>query len=98
MKNDVPLCPGLLEIFQNNNALLEQIQKCLEAYLESKRVVFPRSESRCSFFPYSNGTLSQILFMNNIMEEKVISCVTVSACNNSEASLFDIVMAAYVFC
>ena len=33
---------GLLEILQNNNALLDQIQKCLEAYLESKRVVFPR--------------------------------------------------------
>ncbi len=34
--------PGLLETFQNNNALLDQIQKCLEAYLESKCVVFPR--------------------------------------------------------
>lgn len=36
--------PGLLETFQNNNALLDQIQKCLEAYLESKCVVFPRWE------------------------------------------------------
>ena len=34
--------PGRLETLQNNNALLDQIQKCLEAYLESKRVVFPR--------------------------------------------------------
>ena len=33
---------GLLEMFQNNNALLDQIMKCLEAYLESKRVIFPR--------------------------------------------------------
>jgi len=33
---------GLLEALHNNNALLDQIQKCLEAYLESKRVVFPR--------------------------------------------------------
>jgi len=33
---------GLLDALQNNNALLDQIQKCLEAYLESKRVVFPR--------------------------------------------------------
>ncbi|KAK3733193.1 hypothetical protein QZH41_008554, partial [Actinostola sp. cb2023] len=36
--------PGLLETFQNNNALLDQIQKCLEAYLESKCVIFPRLE------------------------------------------------------
>ena len=34
--------PGLLETFQNNNALLDQIQKCLEAYLESKCIIFPR--------------------------------------------------------
>ena len=34
--------PGLLETFKNNNTLLDQIQKCLEAYLESKRCVFPR--------------------------------------------------------
>ena len=46
--NKVPLAiragtqPGLLETLQNNNALLDQIQKCLEAYLESKRVIFPR--------------------------------------------------------
>jgi dynein heavy chain len=46
--NKVPLAiraatqPGLLETFQNNNALLDQIQKCLEAYLESKRVLFAR--------------------------------------------------------
>ena len=36
--------PGLLETLQNNNALLDQIMKCLEAYLESKRVIFPRWE------------------------------------------------------
>jgi dynein heavy chain len=34
--------PGLLETLQNNNSLLDQIQKCLEAYLESKRVLFAR--------------------------------------------------------
>nr|XP_015200901.1 PREDICTED: dynein heavy chain 6, axonemal [Lepisosteus oculatus] len=47
--------PGLLEIFQNNNILLDQIQKCLEAYLESKRVVFPR------FYFLSNDELLEIL-------------------------------------
>ena len=33
---------GVLEAFQTNNALLDQIQKCLEQYLETKRVGFPR--------------------------------------------------------
>ena len=47
--------PGLLETFQNNNALLDQIMKCLEAYLESKRVVFPR------FYFLSNDELLEIL-------------------------------------
>ncbi|KAG5830594.1 hypothetical protein ANANG_G00312350 [Anguilla anguilla] len=47
--------PGLLEVFQNNNALLDQIQKCLEAYLESKRVIFPR------FYFLSNDELLEIL-------------------------------------
>ncbi|XP_071825285.1 dynein axonemal heavy chain 6-like isoform X2 [Apostichopus japonicus] len=47
--------PGLLEAFQNNNALLDQIQKCLEAYLESKRAIFPR------FYFLSNDELLEIL-------------------------------------
>uniref|UniRef100_A0A7N9AZR1 Dynein, axonemal, heavy chain 6 n=1 Tax=Mastacembelus armatus TaxID=205130 RepID=A0A7N9AZR1_9TELE len=47
--------PDLLETFQNNNALLDEIQKCLETYLESKRVVFPR------FYFLSNDELLKIL-------------------------------------
>ncbi|XP_076584320.1 dynein axonemal heavy chain 6 [Chaetodon auriga] len=47
--------PDLLETFQHNNALLEEIQKCLEAYLESKRVIFPR------FYFLSNDELLKIL-------------------------------------
>ncbi|KAG7265208.1 hypothetical protein CRUP_027697 [Coryphaenoides rupestris] len=46
---------GLLETFKNNNALLDQIQQCLEAYLESKRVIFPR------FYFLSNDELLEIL-------------------------------------
>lgn len=56
------IAPGVLEMFQNNNALLEQIMKCLEAYLESKRVIFPR------FYFLSNvellGILAQVMCIN----------------------------------
>ncbi|ERL87542.1 hypothetical protein D910_04933 [Dendroctonus ponderosae] len=52
---EATLQPGLLETFQRNNALLEQIMKCLESYLETKRVAFPR------FYFLSNDELLDIL-------------------------------------
>ncbi|XP_053711973.1 dynein axonemal heavy chain 6-like isoform X3 [Synchiropus splendidus] len=47
--------PDLLETFQRNNELLDEIHKCLEDYLESKRVIFPR------FYFLSNDELINIL-------------------------------------
>ncbi|KAM9363597.1 dynein axonemal heavy chain 6 [Symphorus nematophorus] len=47
--------PDLLETLQHNNTLLDEIQKYLEAYLESKRVIFPR------FYFLSNDELLKIL-------------------------------------
>nr|XP_033183004.1 dynein heavy chain 6, axonemal [Bombus vancouverensis nearcticus] len=53
----MPACtqPGLLEQFEENNRMLDEVMKCLEAYLETKRVAFPR------FFFLSNDELLEIL-------------------------------------
>ncbi|KAG9435569.1 dynein heavy chain 6, axonemal isoform X1 [Apis mellifera carnica] len=47
--------PGLLEQIEAHNRMLDEVMKCLEAYLETKRIAFPR------FFFLSNDELLEIL-------------------------------------
>jgi dynein heavy chain len=47
--------PGILETLQSNNVHLDRVQKCLEDYLEMKRMAFPR------FYFLSNEELFDIL-------------------------------------
>lgn len=52
---DVTTMPGVLEMFKTSNQVLDEVQKSLEAYLETKRAAFAR------FYFLSNDELLQIL-------------------------------------
>lgn len=55
--------PGLLEQIEAHNRMLDEVMKCLEAYLETKRIAFPR------FFFLSNDELLEILAQVSIKRE-----------------------------
>lgn len=71
--NHILCYTDLLETFQHNNALLDDIQKCLEAYLESKRVIFSRYAYCCfamlqqqTFTPFFSSS-SRLCFIFDIL-------------------------------
>lgn len=56
--------PGLLEQIETHNRMLDEVMKCLEAYLETKRIAFPR------FFFLSNDELLEILAQVSVKKRK----------------------------
>jgi Dynein heavy chain, N-terminal region 2 len=64
--------PGLLEIMQQNNQLLEQIQKCLEDYLESKRLLVLSTNLSSLDFTFCQ-TMSCLKYCRKLKTRKLFS-------------------------
>ena len=83
---------GMKETLQRHNEVLDQIQKSLEDYLETKRVAFPR------FYFLSNEELLEVLAQTRdpqaVQVRAVVNlCVNVCVCVPSQIWVYSVAQA-----